>query len=267
MTVEDVRLGRILKALRIGKRLRQLDLAHLARVSQSAVSRAERGLLGTLPIDEVRRIFAALGARVELRAMWEGAGVDRLIDERHAALVELTARRLKARGWAIVAEVSFSHFGERGSIDLLAFHPGTRSLLVVEVKTELGAIEATLRTLDVKVRLAARIARERFGWFAATTSRIIVFPDDRTVRRHVDAHATSIGSVFALKGAAVRAWVQDPSAAIGGLWFMTAAASSRPRPRRVRPKPVAQSGETGSPGPDGSRRPGGGSPSVAQART
>ena len=92
---------------------------------------------------------AALDAQADIRVSWNGAALDRLLDQRHAGLVELTARRLRARGWTVVAEVSFSHFGDRGSIDLLAWHVQTRSLLLVEVKTELGALEATMRQLDI----------------------------------------------------------------------------------------------------------------------
>jgi hypothetical protein len=40
--------------------------------------------------------------------------------------------------------VTFSIYGERGSIDLLAWHSETRTLLVVELKSELTSIEETL---------------------------------------------------------------------------------------------------------------------------
>jgi Holliday junction resolvase-like predicted endonuclease len=67
-------------------------------------------------------------------------------------------------------------YGERGSIDLLAWHEATRTLLVVEVKTEVASIEATLRKHDEKVRLARRVAADRFGWQATVTSRLLVLP-------------------------------------------------------------------------------------------
>jgi Holliday junction resolvase-like predicted endonuclease len=69
------------------------------------------------------------------------------------------ARTLADAGWEVRAEVSFSSYGERGAIDLLAWHPETRTLLVIEVKTEIGAVESTLRVHDMKWRLAAQIAR------------------------------------------------------------------------------------------------------------
>ncbi|HVH18470.1 MAG TPA: helix-hairpin-helix domain-containing protein, partial [Myxococcota bacterium] len=47
---------------------------------------------------------------------------DRLLDERHAAMVEAVMRRLVALGWKVRAEVTFSSFGERGSIDVFGWN-------------------------------------------------------------------------------------------------------------------------------------------------
>ena len=38
-------------------------------------------------------------------------------------------------GWDVATEVSFNVRGERGSIDILAFHQATGSLLVIEIKS------------------------------------------------------------------------------------------------------------------------------------
>lgn len=236
MTPEDVRLGRALRALRHRKAMRQSDVARDAGVSQSVESRAERGLIGGMTVAVACRLFAAVGARLQLNASWDGAAIDRLLDERHAAIVEAVAKYLRARGWTVVAEISFAHFGERGSFDLLAWHPSTRSLLIVEAKTELGSIEATLRVLDLKSRHAARVARERFGWIAATTSRLIVFPEDRTVRRQVARHWTTMATVLPSDSQAVRRWIRNPRGQLGGIWFSSGATigSARRQNRRVR---------------------------------
>ena len=45
--------------------------------------------------------------------------------------------------WVAVPEVTFSIYGERGAIDILAWHEPTRSLLVIELKTELVDIQET----------------------------------------------------------------------------------------------------------------------------
>ena len=59
-----------------------------------------------------------------------------MLAARHAALAEAVVADLVARGWAVRPEVTFSSWGERGSIDLLAYHPALR-LLVIDLKTEL----------------------------------------------------------------------------------------------------------------------------------
>src|SRR5580765_8972595 len=86
---------------------------------------------------------AALDARVSCRLTWNGEELDRLLDAAHAAVVEQVVRRLAAEGWVAATEVSFNEYGERGSIDVLGFHPATRCLLVVEVKSVIPDVQAT----------------------------------------------------------------------------------------------------------------------------
>jgi hypothetical protein len=66
-------------------------------------------------------------------------------------------------GWSIAPEVSFSIWGERGLIDILAWHAPTRSLLVIELKTAIVDVSGLVGTVDRKRRLAPEIARSR-GW-------------------------------------------------------------------------------------------------------
>ena len=113
-------------------------------------------------------------ASVAIEVRWRGAAIDRLLDEDSRLVVgggEFFAHRLVSR-----LEVTYSEFGERGSIDILAYHAGARVLLTVEVKTELAAVEATLRKIDEKVRLAASVSRDRFGWEVRNPSRLLVMP-------------------------------------------------------------------------------------------
>jgi hypothetical protein len=56
--------------------------------------------------------------------------------------------------------------GERGIIDVLAWHAGRRCLLVIELKTELVDPAALLAQVDRYRRLALALARER-GWGVA----------------------------------------------------------------------------------------------------
>jgi hypothetical protein len=117
--------------------------------------------------------------------------------------------------------VRFAHFGERGSIDVLAFHAASRTLLVIEVKTEIASVEETLRRLDTKLRLAPRVAEERFGWRAARVSRWLAVLDTRTARRRVERHAVVFSRAFPLWGWAARSWLRSPGPSAGLLLFLT----------------------------------------------
>lgn len=161
--MDDVRLGTALRMLRLRRGLRQIDVARRIGSSQQLVSKIERGDLPTVSLGAIREVAEALEATATLELRWRGAALDRLLGERHAGLVANVVALLGRLGWDVVAEVSYSEWGERGSIDVLAWDRTTRSLLVFEVKTELGSIEATLRKHDEKTRLAPRIARSRFG--------------------------------------------------------------------------------------------------------
>lgn len=156
-------LGRAVRALRLHRRWRQADLARVAGVSQPTVSRIERGRLTGLTHGKIDLVLAALDARLVLDLRTSGPPPERLLDEWHARLVAAVASLLTSAGWEVKLELTYAHFGERGSIDILAWHPATRTLLVVEVKTELVSIEGTLRKEDEKTRIAALEARARFG--------------------------------------------------------------------------------------------------------
>ena len=185
-----------------------------------------------------------MDAEIVVLVRWRGGDLDRLLDERHARLGVLLARWLEQLGWSVVPEVSYSVFGERGSIDLLCWHAPSRTLLVVELKSELTSIEETLRRFDVKRRLAARIAAERFGWKAANVGRLLVLPNDRTARRRVAAHALLLARALPNSTAEARRWLRKPSGPLDGILFVTDSdhASGRHRTsarRRVRRPPAA----------------------------
>lgn len=138
-------------------------MARAAGVSRTTVARIEAGDVSGITVGTLTAVFEAVGARVKIRPLWHGAAMDRLLDEGHAHLSGQTLKLLRGRSWETDVEVSFAHHGERGSIDILAWHAPSRTLLVVEIKSELGSVEGLLRPLDAKVRLVAGIAAERFG--------------------------------------------------------------------------------------------------------
>jgi transcriptional regulator with XRE-family HTH domain len=207
--------------VRVKEKLTQVDVAVSSGVSQAAVSRLERGDGHGLSLDAIRAVATAVGARVEVNVLWRGSELEKLLDERHARLSGLVVRAISGWGWLTQIEVSFSIYGERGSIDILAWHEASRSLLVIEIKTVLASIEELVRRLDVKERLAAGIARDRFGWQPARVSRLVVMPGDRSKYRAVDRHAILLGAAFPLRGNAIRGWLRSPTGRLSGLWLVS----------------------------------------------
>lgn len=211
-----------------------------------------------MPLETLDSIVRALDGRLVVDLRWNGAGLDRLLDERHAALVGSVADLLDRLGWQVAPEVSYAHFGERGSIDLVAWHSETRTLLVIEVKTELGSIEETIRKLDEKVRLSTRVAGERFAWRAQVTGRLLVLPELSTPRRHVLEHRSVLERAFPARGRTVLAWLHSPAASLSGIFFARIshrAAGDKVR-QRIRCPTGPRSGSTrGSPMEETTRVP------------
>lgn len=217
--MDDQRVGRIIRALRRRLGWRQSDLARKSRCSQRTVSRAETGHLPALPT--LRRILAVIDASLVVEVRWRAGALDRLLDEDHAALVAAVTELLAAAGWDVRVEVTYSQMGERGSIDVLAFMPSVGILLVIEVKTDIAAVEATLRKVDEKVRLAPDVARTRFGWNIRTVGWLLVMPERSTLRRRVERHNSLFARAFPVRGSEIRSWLRQPVTAIAGLWFLS----------------------------------------------
>jgi transcriptional regulator with XRE-family HTH domain len=215
--MDDLRLGRIARALRHRLGIPQREAGRRGQTSQDAVSRVERGRIDGMTVGHLRRILAVYDAELKPFVRWRGGDVDRLLDRGHADLSERTLQLLEAFGWTLMAEVSYSIFGERGSIDLLAWHDSSRTLLVIEIKTELASIEETLRRHDAKARLARGIAEERFSLPAQNVSRLLVLPDARTPRRHVERHTAMFAGSYPMRSWLLKRWLQDPSARMESL--------------------------------------------------
>jgi transcriptional regulator with XRE-family HTH domain len=217
--MDMLRFGRQFRALRIRLEKRQQDVADHARLSRSLIASIDRGQLSGVTAGAIARAAAALGADVDIRLRWRGEALDRLLDEDHAAIVESVVRRLTSAGWLTAVEVSFSIRGERGSIDVLGFHPVTGALLVVEVKSLVPDSQATIYGTDRKTRLAREIARER-GWRVRSVSRLLVIGDSATSRRRLARLSATYDAAFPVRGASVRTWIREPRSAISGILFV-----------------------------------------------
>jgi transcriptional regulator with XRE-family HTH domain len=243
--MDDQRLGAALRTVRVRRGLTQAQLAQRGGVSASLVSLVERGHCDTLSLRSLRAIAAALDIRLDVTARLRTGDVDRLLNAAHATLHEDLARLFLALPeWLSAAEVSFAIYGERGVIDILAFHAPSGSLLVIELKTELVSFEDLLTTMDVRTRLARKIAAER-GWAARSVSCWVVVADTPPNRRRLGQHRALVQQAFPANGRTIRAWLREPLGAVRGLsmWSISNGSGVTRIPalvRRVRPAKSVQ---------------------------
>jgi hypothetical protein len=152
---------------------------------------------------------------------------------------------LVAAGWTVEVEATFQVWGERGSIDILAWHATTRTVLVVEVKSTVPDVQGLLAGLNRKTRIASVLARDRH-WAGGQVSRLLVLPDDRTARRRVQALASTFEAVLPERGIAVRRWIRSPGGRpLAGILFLPNLNPEKGRQRVARRCPGATHGDPG----------------------
>jgi len=244
-----MRFGLAIRALHHRRRWTQQRLADAVGVSRQVIGRIEGGQADRVAVHTLIRTASALGATLSVKLLWHGEGLDRLLDAAHADMPERVLRLLQRLGWIASSEVSFNIRGDRGTIDILAFHASTGSLLVIEIKSVVPDLQSMLGTLDRKVRVAADVARDQ-GWHVRSVSRLLVLPDDRTSRRRVERHRVTFDTTFPTRTVDVRRWLGDPDGRLAGILFLTNAPHTGTR-HRVAPvgDPTNTSSRTNRPAP------------------
>jgi hypothetical protein len=190
-------------------------------VSAQTVLRMEHGRMDRMTLRSTRAVAAALGIELHLvpRSI-RGGAIDRQIDRRHAALVDQLLALLAVAGWEVSTEYSFNRFGDRGCVDVLAWYPDRRALLVVEVKSELRDVQETLRALDIKRRVVpGRVAVDK-GWKAASVGVVLAMSDIRAERDRVGRHKATFAAALPARTVEVKRWVSMPEAPLNGIWFL-----------------------------------------------
>lgn len=230
--MDDAALGSTIRLLRQRRGWRQRDLGLRAGVSATVVSLLELGGAQRTSVRTVRRVCTTLGIRLGWDAGYRRAEIAQLRDARHAALGERVVRYLERLGWLVAVEVSFNEYGDRGRIDLLAYDPASRILLVIELKTVVADLQELLGGLDVKTRVAPSVAR-RLGWEPLVIVPAILLLDHTTNRRRIRAHARLLAR-FALRGGAARVWLRRPAGSPTGLLLLV----NLPNPNRTGVKRV-----------------------------
>ena len=200
--------------------MRQADVAEGARVSTATISRIERGHHESIAVGTLLRVAASLDVRIDFAPRWRGGELDRMLNAGHARMHEAASRELMAAGWRVASEATFSIYGERGSIDILAMHTPTASLLVVELKTDIVAADGLVAQVDRYRRLARRIAAER-GWHATSVSCWVAIRDASSNHRRLAMHSAILRNAFPADGRRLKAWLRKPTGPISALTFLS----------------------------------------------
>lgn len=142
----------------------QGELAGRVGQTQGWISRVENGRFEDLTFTTAERLLGAMGARlvVSVDAPYLGDR-QRQRDPAHSRMSAHVATRLARDGWKVATEIEVGGDRSRGWIDILAYHPATGMLLVIELKTEIRDLGAIQRSLGWYEREAWQAAR-RLGW-------------------------------------------------------------------------------------------------------
>jgi transcriptional regulator with XRE-family HTH domain len=218
--MDPVHLGTSIRAIRIRRGWRQVDLAGASGVSRGTISRIERGHLGGVSVQTLIAVSRALDAWLDLVLRWRGGELDRLVNAGHSAMHEQMARRFRdLPGWTYLPEVSFSYYGERGVVDALAWHAPSRTLVVVELKTLLVDVQELIGNVDRKRRLAPAIVEAR-GWRPNRVVAWVVVAESRSNRRRLEAHRALLRAAFPTDGRSIRDGRSGAPPASDSLWFL-----------------------------------------------
>jgi transcriptional regulator with XRE-family HTH domain len=195
----------------------QRELSRRSDVPQTAISRLFRGRLDAVDLSQLMLIGTAAGARLHLVVDAPFlADRHRQRDRVHARCIGFVATRLRLAGWTVATEVEIRGARGPGWIDVLALHPGTGRLLVIEIKTEiddLGRIQRTLGWYEREARAAAR----RLGWTPRRTTAALLLLATQASDRRLRENRELVRIGFPADAALLRAVLAgvDPGTAIG----------------------------------------------------
>lgn len=234
--MREQEIGRLFRMLRYRREWTQAQASERAGISRDVAQKIEHGDGATVSMVLVRKYAAAFDLRVDFLLLGRGAEVARLLDEEHAQIVAEIAAFLKRNGWIVEPEASFNVYGDRGRVDLLAYHAATKTVLVIEVKTILTDLGDTFGSLNVKQRVVRTMARER-EWEMETAGTLLAVADTVASRGVVRDHP-ALFDEFEMLASGIRRWLAHPIGARRMLLWVKPSKSKRTwiaGRRRVRP--------------------------------
>ena len=208
-------VGDVIRSTRVRMGWSQRELSRRSGVPQSQISKLERNRAWDVRLTDIDRVLAALGIRYRLILDPPHLEPRLQADLVHTRCSSHVERRLAAAGWQVAREVEIGGDRSRGWIDLLAYHPETRTLLVIEIKSELhdvGAVERTMNWYQREAWLAAR----RLGWRPRQVGSALLVLQSDANDRVVATNRDSLTLGFPLRAdALVRIVRGEPDALVG----------------------------------------------------
>jgi transcriptional regulator with XRE-family HTH domain len=202
--------GRFIRAARQMIGWSQRELGRRAGVTQAAISRLERGLRSGLGLEEIGRLAMALGGTIRLTFdapyLQDRA---RQRDRVHARCIAYVAGCLRRSGWLVETEVEIDGRRGPGWIDVLAFHPASGTLLVIEIKTEIHDFGRIQRTLAWYARGAWSVARDR-GWVVRRSHQALLLLATNVVDARLRDNREIAAESFPGRASGLAALTSDP---------------------------------------------------------
>jgi transcriptional regulator with XRE-family HTH domain len=192
-------VGRLIVDARTRARWSQRELARRSGISQSRISRIERWRSPNVSLATIDRLLIVLGVRYRLEADLPAVAL-RQRDFVHAWMMGSLRRRLARAGFAVEGEVEIGGDRSRGWIDVLAFRPEDRLLVVGEIKSDLVDIGDLERQVGWYEREAVAAARRR-GWRPARVISAVFLLETEANDERVRANALPLRQAFPGRGA------------------------------------------------------------------
>ena len=199
--------ARLCRDTRMMLDITQATLADAVGVSRSHIAGLETGRVNP-SLDLVWRIADRLGIDLDLNARPSLVISDRGGDLVHARCSSYVDDRLRSAGWITRPEVELARDHGHGWIDLLAFEPRSRTLVIVEIKTRLDDLGALERQLGWYERHAGDVARS-LGWRPTRTLTWLVVLASTEVEDALRLHRAVLGRTFPTRAPQMRAIVLD----------------------------------------------------------
>ena len=189
----------------------QAELAVAVGVSRAHIASIESGRANP-SLDLAWSIAERLGVDLQLLTPPPLVLDRRRSDLVHARCSAYVERRMHAAGWLTAREVEVMEGRTHGWIDLLAFHPSSKLLVVVEIKTQLLDIGAAERQIAWYEREARAVARRR-GWQPRRVCAWLVLLASEEVEAAISIHRQLLRRSFPDRAPGMRRVVVNESAA------------------------------------------------------